>query len=382
MVSIDGRHLFFSGTGLALEVSERLLALDAAGHAEETVVFIEDETDLSGYGLSDRGFHFVRIKRKRWTPDYVDRWFWGRAVWCARKKMGVSGRHFIPYLYNYGAREENVVMVPDLLYHIYPIYGMKDPSRAWWNFRGRLPFRPAVMRWEEKIVSRAKVLTVNSRFVMGQAQSILGVPRGKITLLPMGVPSWVQKAGFISPEIKSLLPSRFVLYTGGYASRKNVPFLMRVIREVVREEPSFRCVCVGLPVAEKNSDLAEALNNDEAARAVVGLPRLDYGALAAVYGLAEFTLYPSLCEGYGLPVLESAARKKICLCGDNSSLVEIQPDSRFRLPDNHCEAWKEAVLHWWRNPVLCRNEGEKCSDPKLAFSPRASADKLWDLLVA
>jgi glycosyltransferase involved in cell wall biosynthesis len=46
-------------------------------------------------------------------------------------------------------------------------------------------------------------------------------------------------------------------------------------------------------------------------------------ALEAAYAESSFTIYPSLAEGFGLPVAESLARGRVCLCRTTGALGEI-----------------------------------------------------------
>ena len=46
-------------------------------------------------------------------------------------------------------------------------------------------------------------------------------------------------------------------------------------------------------------------------------------ALAAAYQACSFTVYPSLMEGFGLPVHESLWFSRPCICGSNGALGEV-----------------------------------------------------------
>jgi glycosyltransferase involved in cell wall biosynthesis len=49
----------------------------------------------------------------------------------------------------------------------------------------------------------------------------------------------------------------------------------------------------------------------------------DDAALERAYAAAAFTVYPSLAEGFGLPVAESLARGKPCVCSGRGAVGEI-----------------------------------------------------------
>jgi glycosyltransferase involved in cell wall biosynthesis len=51
--------------------------------------------------------------------------------------------------------------------------------------------------------------------------------------------------------------------------------------------------------------------------------------LQSLYQHAQFCIYPSLYEGFGLPVIEAMARRCPIIAGNNSSMVEIMPDAEY-----------------------------------------------------
>ncbi len=58
-------------------------------------------------------------------------------------------------------------------------------------------------------------------------------------------------------------------------------------------------------------------------RPLVWLKHVDDRALHRAYRECKFTVYPSLAEGFGLPILESLWHGKPCLCGRNGALGEV-----------------------------------------------------------
>ena len=58
-------------------------------------------------------------------------------------------------------------------------------------------------------------------------------------------------------------------------------------------------------------------------RAIKWLQHIDQDTLESKYSECLFTVYPSLYEGFGLPILESLIRGKPCICGKNGALGEV-----------------------------------------------------------
>jgi glycosyltransferase involved in cell wall biosynthesis len=129
---------------------------------------------------------------------------------------------------------------------------------------------------------------------------------------------------FPRPEIEKIsisqkygLQKRFFLYVGSLEPRKNLGSAIRAMARFCGEET---LVVVGAG-GWMNSDLHELIEKHRDKVRLLGyVPQSD---LAAIYSAATATVYPSLYEGFGLPVVESMACGTPVLTSDNSSLTEI-----------------------------------------------------------
>ncbi len=115
-----------------------------------------------------------------------------------------------------------------------------------------------------------------------------------------------------------------ILSVGSIEARKNHLALLEACESLWSSGLRFKLRLVGVANAETGRP---ALNRLEALRAA-GRP-LDYRgpaddpSLERAYAECSFTVYPSLAEGYGLPVAESLARGKPCVCRDSGAIGEI-----------------------------------------------------------
>lgn len=109
------------------------------------------------------------------------------------------------------------------------------------------------------------------------------------------------------------LPARFVLYMGGFDVRKNVPEILRAFALAAAQgqiAPEVGLVIAGrLPAADTvlhpdPRPLAHALGLRDR---VVFTGWVDEADKPALYSLADIFVFPSLYEGFGLPVLEALA---------------------------------------------------------------------------
>src|SRR5581483_3199010 len=77
---------------------------------------------------------------------------------------------------------------------------------------------------------------------------------------------------------------------------------------------------------------------------------LDDQAVAAAYASATATVYPSLYEGFGLPILESMAAGTPVICGDNSALRETAGDAGLVVDPRDAGAIAAAMLRLIDDP--------------------------------
>ena len=122
------------------------------------------------------------------------------------------------------------------------------------------------------------------------------------------------------------LPQRYALFVSTIEVRKNHRLLVRAWRRLI-ERHGADAVPV-LVFAGQVGWMVDDLLADLAASAWLGgkiehRPGLSDAELDVAYGRCLFTLFPSLAEGWGLPVAESLAHGKFCLASNRTSIPEV-----------------------------------------------------------
>jgi glycosyltransferase involved in cell wall biosynthesis len=210
---------------------------------------------------------------------------------------------------------------------------------------------------------------------------VLGIPEQKMTKVPLAAPTWITESPSDAPlseAVAQAIPERFALYVGGYAARKNVPLLMQVCGEVWRRDNTFRCVFAGISEegVKNHQDLPMVWQSEDVRSASVLLPEVSNADLAPLYRRSSFAIYPSLSEGFGLPLVEAAACGCLCLCGDNSSMREIQTNHEMRVTSTDSVRWSERILQLWRNPPSATEIKENCTQIVTRYSWEEAAHSI------
>ncbi|MHB8868316.1 MAG: glycosyltransferase [Thermoleophilia bacterium] len=119
----------------------------------------------------------------------------------------------------------------------------------------------------------------------------------------------------------------FVLSVGTIEIRKNYQLLYQAWRLAGEEERALPpLVVVGRP-GWLSGDILHVLKNDPSIRGrVFILGGVTDAELTWLYDNCLFTVYPSLYEGWGLPIAESLGRGRVCLSSGTSSMPEIAGD--------------------------------------------------------
>jgi glycosyltransferase involved in cell wall biosynthesis len=119
------------------------------------------------------------------------------------------------------------------------------------------------------------------------------------------------------------LPNRFVLYVGTIEPRKNLPNLLEgFARRVKTGDLPHQLVCVG-PYGWRSRDVNAQIERLGIGGAVRFVGYVPFADLPALYSLAEMFVFPSLYEGFGLPVIEAMACGTPVITGRISALTEV-----------------------------------------------------------
>ena len=134
-------------------------------------------------------------------------------------------------------------------------------------------------------------------------------------------------------------PDGFFLAVGVTAPHKN---LIRLLRAYASTDVTSPLVIVGAPGL--GADVArEAVDRLQVTGRVRVVPAPDDETLAALYGACRGFIYPSLYEGFGLPVLEAMACGAPVICSNNSSLPELAGDSALLVSANSDDQIADAI---------------------------------------
>ena len=144
-----------------------------------------------------------------------------------------------------------------------------------------------------------------------------------VVALPLGLAPLTPAAVAAPPPDPAPATPPVVLCVGSIEGRKNHLALLTAAETLWTEGLRFSLRLIGLahPLTGRAAlDRVRALQ--AAGRPLCYDGPVDDATLTAAYASCAFTVYPSLLEGFGLPILESLQHAKPCLCSDRGALGE------------------------------------------------------------
>jgi glycosyltransferase involved in cell wall biosynthesis len=165
----------------------------------------------------------------------------------------------------------------------------------------------------------------------------------------------------LTPAVAAELPTpavagsglRVVLSVGTLEGRKNHLALFDACEELWARGEKFELRVIGSVQRETGQAALEKLRAlQHAGRPLRYDGPLGETAVDVAYAEATFTVYPSLAEGFGLPVIESLARGRPCLCSAQGALGELSRQGGcVALPSVDAASLARAIAQLLDNPA-------------------------------
>jgi len=264
---------------------------------------------------------YVCYARSRWQEPLDERFLW-RLIdagdpWWHASTARAANRECDVFLSSNSYLTIWMLRIPG----VPVIYDMIAFNRAYRPQRRaavieRLTLAPAVRRSRHFIaISQATAHDFEARFPRA---------RGRVTVAPLGVSPMLQRAPS-DPDAAALPAPGFVLAVGTLEPRKNLPRLVAAYQQLDEQlQRQHPMVVVGDIGWQADETVARLRSLGE--RCVM-LGHVSDDALAELYRRCALFCYPSLYEGFGLPVLEAMAAGAAVITSNVSALPEVGGDA-------------------------------------------------------
>ena len=339
-----GLNLLFlvPGETGGMEVAARELIpalLDAAPDGTRFTAFVNREAAAAGDGPWGELLPAVTV------PVHARRrvqWVLGEQTLLPRLagKAGVDLVHSLASTAPLHGRFHRVVTVHDLIYARFP--------EAHAGVRG-IAMRalvPAAVRRTDRVIAI-------SQSTRTDLIELLGTPAERIDVIPQGLGTAKREHALgerVLRERLELGERRVLLSVSAKRPHKNLLALIEAVAAIPAERRPL-LVLPGYPTWHEH-ELRERARSVGLADDVLFLGWLSGEEIEGLWAIAEAFVFPSLYEGFGLPVLEAMARGVPVACSNASSLPEVAGDAALLFEPSDTRAIATAIARLLDDPAL------------------------------
>lgn len=182
-------------------------------------------------------------------------------------------------------------------------------------------------------------IIVNTEFIKAEVINILGIPEGKIDVIPLapkGLYCLRNKSNSLPPPVKRFTKKDYMLYVGTVEPRKNLKTLIRAFKDI-RGKYDISLIIAGR-LGWLYDDIVRYPDSLGIKDDVIFTRYVDEETILYLYNYASAFIYPSLYEGFGLPPLEAMSCRIPVIVSDIPPLREVVADAALSFnPHDHGE---------------------------------------------
>lgn len=175
-----------------------------------------------------------------------------------------------------------------------------------------------------------------------------------------------------------LFPWPYLLFTGTLEIRKNVLGLLEGFKLLAERYPDLRLVLIGKEGYGANK-IHQAIDQHPYKDRILWKKFVSDSVLADAYRFAEVFVFPSLYEGFGLPILEAMRHRCPVACSSIPSLMEVGGEGIRSFSPTDPVEMAEVIEKIYLNPserYLLKSMGSRNAEK---FNWDITAKKTWDV---
>jgi len=326
-IGIDARLVFYSQAGIGqyiLHLANGLAKVDQ----ENEYVLLQSRRDHSTI-LEQPNFRRVSL----WTPSHhrLERY----ALNVELMRLGLDILHSPDFIPPHRPGCRSVITIHDLAFLLYPHFLTKESARYYGHI-------DQAVRWTDQIIAV-------SNSTKRDAMQHLGVPEDKITVVYEAANAIFRP---IDQEVarehvrkRHGVDGRFLLFVSTIEPRKNVPTLLRALRQLTGcYKEDVHLILAGGKGWLFEDAFAEVEQLKLASR-VHFVGHVSSDDLLYLYNAAELLAHPAFYEGFGLPPLEAMACGLPVIVSNVASLPEVVGDAGLLIDPHDVD---ELTVSMWR----------------------------------
>jgi glycosyltransferase involved in cell wall biosynthesis len=226
-------------------------------------------------------------------------------------------------------------------------------------------FRERFASQARKAAANSDLIIAVSEFTATQVSALLNVPRSRIRVVPHGVrPS----------EQVALARQKMVLFVGALQVRKNI---IRLVEAFEQMPSDWILNLVGAVSGFGAGEIVRRIESSGARARINVKGYLPAGELQALYAQASIFAFPSLDEGFGMPILEAMIRGIPVVTSNRSAVAEVADNAALLVNPYRTEEIAKALLRLAADETLRTTLAQAGRTRAQTFTWQAAVDRTY-----
>lgn len=315
------------------------------------------------------------LKKQGQDLNTFRRWYWENLELPAKvKKDKVDILHIPAFAPPFLTHQKILVTVHDIIGMIFPNQ-LDVPSRWYWG------------QWLPSTIKRADFIIADSESTRGDLINHLKVSKEMIRVIyPSGHENFLSDP---HPKLQNQVKARFgisdryYLFVGTIEPRKNLTRVIEAFNlflDVVSSDVRYQLVVVGQKDFGKGK-LLKSITHDLRAKIdnTIFAGYVTHEELNQLYCGSEALVYPSLYEGFGIPILEAMASGVPVITARTTSIPEVAGEAAIYVDPQSNRSIAEGMLHLQGDPALRKSLIQKGFEQLKKFSWKKTAQETCEV---
>lgn len=224
--------------------------------------------------------------------------------------------YYDPYFLKY-TKKPFVLTIFDMIHEIYPEYFPKGDK---------------VSANKSNLAEKAEKIIAISQNTKKDIINFLHIDQEKIEVIYLGNSMVGNTTEDLNETQKKIIDSKYLLFIGTRQSYKNFQFFLSSILSLFENDTDLKLICAG--GGNFSDEENQFIDSIHLKNRVIQI-NVNDSFLAELYSHALAFVFPSLYEGFGIPILEAFYCKCPVICSNSSSLPEVGSNAaRYFDPKN------------------------------------------------
>jgi glycosyltransferase involved in cell wall biosynthesis len=229
-------------------------------------------------------------------------------------------------------------------------------------------FRARFAAQARQAAESSDLIIAVSSFTAQQVEDLLHVERSRIRVIPHGT------------HVARLAPAaareNLVLTVGAIQKRKNISRLVKAFEQL---PTGWRLAIVGAPDGYGAAEELLAVEQSPRRADIDVMGYVSAASLEALYGRAAIFAFPSLDEGFGMPVLDAMARGVPVISSRRSAIPEVAGDAAVLVDPENAEELSAALLRLAGDQALREELARRGRERAARCSWETAVERTWNV---